>query len=652
MPTSKTSKSSYVVNIPEVSQLSGDFFYNFYTKDERVSAVNGLNSNLAPRYVALSWAVPPKYEDYQYVVGKETTNQILEKLVSEDGSFSYNYLSRNFSEITGISQAAFQLKFGLNYYTAYDESYFTSLATKKKYIINHFIDSNKSLDPQERTKLENLLKQLHDHYDTLSDLPAQTLGVDVVDAEGNVIDKQNLFKTLTSSLTLNAKLHKYVIQDLLSNSEISKVELDNSVNYKFDVNVSDNIVLSASELKVGDNSAPRLKGYLIRRYRYGKDGNLKEELVRYLNNPQATSFNDSGVVYGGKYVYAVSVVAELDILANKTGSNNNPSDTAVLTINIESRSSLFNISCFEFKPPPPPADIKFYFDYIKRNVVMTWDFPVNPQSDIKQFQVFRRRSFDHPFELIAQYGFDRSLTDFISTPILTAEFEKNIELLQTGAVQQPAAFSDKRYTTGEKVDANNIENMDATLRYLVKDLELPIYRHADNDFVVDDEFFESTSFIYAMCAVDAHGMISNYSSQYRVTFDFFKNSLVTELVCDEGCPRTYPNMNIRSDTFKDAINTTGKKLKNLEIYFTPEYFNVLDERGTQFNVVAIQNTQTQNVNEKPYYQFQMINLDNSRSQVLKINIENPPPPPKDTITIIQAVPPEVEPPDIWEELLT
>jgi len=650
MTTSKVSKSSYVVNVPEVLQLSGDFVYNFYTKNERVSATNGLNANLAPRYVSLSWVAPPKYENYQYVVGKETTNQLLEKLVTEDSSFSSNYLSRNFSEVTDVKQAALQLK---NYYGFSDFFYFNSLLDKKQKIIKDFIESNASLNPQERSRLEQNLKHLHDAYDALTDLPSQTLGLDVVDAEGNVIDKQNLFKTLTSSLSLNVKLHKYVIQDLLSNAEISKIELDKFANYKINVNNSDDIVLQASEIKVGENSTPRLKGFLIRRYRYGQDGNLTEELVKYLNNPQATSFNDSGVVYGGNYVYAVSVVAEIDILANKIGSNNNPSGTDTLTINIESRLSLFNISCFEFKPPPPPTDIKFYFDYIKRNVAMTWDFPVNPQSDIRQFQVFRRKSFDHPFELIAQYGFDRSLTDYITAPILTSEFEGSLNF--EGMPYSPndaSQISNKKYTTGERVDANNIENMDPSLRYLVKDSDLPVYKHVDEDFVVDNEFFESTSYIYAMCAIDAHGMISNYSSQYRITYDFFKNSLITEMVCDEGSPRTYPNMNLRSDTFKDSINTTGMKLKNLEIYFTPEYFNVLDEQGTEFNVVSIQKPNSQTDDEKPFYQFQMINLDNSKTQVLRINIEQPPPPPQDTITIIQDVPPEIEPPDIWQDLVT
>lgn len=638
MPISKTSRSSYVVNIPEVANFSSDFVYNFYTIDERTAADNNKNSQIAPRYVALSWSPLSKFENYSYIVGKETTQDLISKIVSEDDTFSQFYYSRNFSEVTDVQKGAIDLK---SYFAFTDFPDTISSINNKNKLLELMSNSIKNIK-QKKSDVDAAVKKIHDQYDALSDLPSQVLGLQVVDAQGVIVDKENLFKTLATSLSLNVKISNLVGQDVLSNAEVGKKELDLFVNFKSNkANNGEDIVLTASELKRTSgtqkiDSFPRIKGYIVRRYRYGSDGGLTEEFVKYLNDSSLNSYNDSGVVYGGKYVYSINVVAELDIFADQIDS----AIPDILTINIVSRSVFTDISCYEFKPPPPPTDIKFNFDYVKRNVIITWDFPINPQSDIRQFQIFRRASTDQAYELIAQYGFDRSTTSFETRPVLSSEL--GLRSSATDPDQTSGNFQDRRFTTGEIVDANNIPTMRSEFKHLVKDLDLPTYRHDDLDFIIDNEFFESTSFIYALCSVDAHGMISNYSSQYRVTFDFYKNQLVSELVCDEGSPRTYPNMNLRSDTFKDAINTTNMKVKSLDIYFSPDYYEVLDEIGTVFKVVNIQLPDKQSLSQKPFYQMQIINLDNQKTKVLRMNVEQPPPPPQDIITVIDNAPEEVE----------
>jgi hypothetical protein len=230
--------------------------------------------------------------------------------------------------------------------------------------------------------------------------------------------------------------------------------------------------------------------------------------------------------------------------------------------------------------------------------VIHWDMPVNPQRDVKQFQVFRRKSIREPFELIAQYGFDRSETG-------------------NGATG--------RYKTGERVDANNIENMNVDDLYLVKEqdpriveMSYPVFMHVDEEFTVDSEFFTSSEYIYSICSVDAHGMISNYSSQHHVVFDPYMNKLVTKVVCDAGSPRPYPNMNLRMDAFKDVLSVSGDSARKLDVYFTPEYLGVKDDRNMKYKVVEAQTT-----NQNPYYVLQLINLDNQKTQILKINVKDP-----------------------------
>ena len=640
MPNSKLSRSTYVVNIPEVTNFSSDFVYNFYTIKERTESINNINSQLSPRYVALSWNPLSRSENYDYVDGNETTEALINNIVSEDDTFSRFYYSRNSSEVTDIQKAAIDLDvyFGLNFVNDFFD-------ISNKNALLKIIASSDTFT-KKKSAIDEKIKGIYDQYDALSDLPAQVLGLQVVDAQGIIVDKGNLFKTLTSSLSLNVKINKLVAQDVLSNAEIGNQELDQLKKLIPGSDESKDVILPASELKSINNGTvtthrPRIKGYIIRRYRYDSDGGLTEEFVKYLKNSSLSSYNDSGVVYGGKYVYSLNVVAEIDIL----GDSDNDGKVDILTVKIASRSVLTDVSCYEFKPPPPPADIKFNFDYVKRNVIITWDFPVNPQSDIKQFQVFRRATLDQPFELIAQYGFDRSTTSFEAKSKLNSE----LGLSAADSDQTSGNFENSRFITGEIVDANNISSMSSEFKHLVKDFDLPTYKHVDVDFVIDNEFFESTSYIYAICSVDAHGMISNYSSQYKVNFDFYKNRLISQLICDEGAPRTYPNMNLRSDTFKDSINTTGMKIKSLDIYFSPDHYEVIDESGTNFKVVNIQLPDKQQQIEKPFYQMQIINLDNQKMKVLKMNIEQPPPP-ADIITVLAAPPAEIEVVDFIQQV--
>jgi len=635
MATSKRSKSSSHINIPEVKNFTGDFFYNFYTIDERVNATADINATIAPRYVNLTWQSTTLFNAYFFGNTSESTTSILQKLISEDDSFSNLYISKNFSEVNDITKAAINLN---SFYEAEQGWFDKSLKDKKDAIVKKF----------EGSTFSQLQDKLGTQYDLLADLPSATIGLDVFDSEGNLLDKGNLFKSMASSLSLNVRIHKQVTKDVLTSSEIIQEEIDELINLSSDPNSQKNADITSFD-STENNPKIEFIGYLIKRYRYQEDGSLREEFTKIIKNINVTFYNDTGVVYGGKYVYAISTIFKVPMIGIVTEGNQ--SYSANFFVYMQSRPSFFDISCFEYKPPPPPADIQFFFDYIKRNLTMTWDYPANSQSDIKQFQIFRRRSLDHPFELIYQYGFDTSEPGYIAKSAITSEFEDRLlEKNNAGEIvtpsEQQAFFSGRRYTTGEKVDANNIENMSPDLRNLVIDLgtigerSRPVFKHTDEDFVVDIENFTTTTFIYAMSSVDAHGMISNYSSQYKVSFDIYKNKLTIELVCDEGSPRAYPNLNLAIDTFKDSINTTGMKLKNLEIYFDPENFQVIDNKGTTFDVVSIQKPEDP-PDAKPFYHFQMINLDNQLTQVLRINVGKIPIPPEDIITVIQT-PPEEE----------
>lgn len=602
----KISDSIYSVNLPEVRDFSAEFIYNFYEQQERTT-ISSLNVSAGasrpldkvPRYISLSWD-PLQKTNFEFIKKSESTDEIVSSLISEDSSFSSKFISQNFSDVASIEQASFDLFNFAKLNNQRDKQTIESIHAKREDLLKQISD-NWLFNSLEQSSFADVASA----YDAIADLPIDLVGLRVYDSENNLVDNQDFFKGLASALSLNVKINKLALPDFFTGSDSAILSSSLSTyknDYEFAKKFTGNtnfVEVSSFKLRRGSpgssaaddtaNSPPRVKGYLLKRYRKQGDS-LNQEMVHYINDPYVLNYNDRDVLYGAEYVYTISVIAEVDILALEGGQIN---DYDILTINLESRTSSVYLTCFEFTSPPPPTEIKFIYDYIKKNVVVYWDFPVNHQADIKQFQVFRRRTLQEPFELIAQYGFDRSAT---SLPDNT------------------------RFLTGEVVDANNISNMPQELVQLVKDGEYPVYRHVDKDFIVDTEFFETTSYIYALASVDAHGMISNYSTQHFVKFDPYKNKLVSTIVCDEGSPRQYPNLNLKFDTFKDAINTINENLKNLEVHFTPEYYAVEDERGKRFNVVEVQSSQKQ---DKPYYLMQLINLDNQIVRTIKINISDP-----------------------------
>lgn len=599
---SKFTSPVIVANIPEVKNFFGSFVYNFYTKNERTKSLKKedgewrVDVDKSPRYVALKWN---PLEVTNFILSQEdapeTLEQLLEKLNSEDESLSPLYVSENFSDILSLQKGSSDFK---NYTTLINEKKIDSTNKIKEEILKAISDSTDANDPA----VQSMFAKIAEAYDAVADVSSNLLGSNIYNKSSvglettKIADKQDFFKNLVESLTLNLKIHKLALFDVFSSKivELKEKELEKFDSYKsfakaYLKNGGDQY-LSMYPLKLGatkDDDLPVVKGYIVKRHRVTPTGIVLEH-QEFIKNPSIVTYNDQGVIYGETYVYSINVVAELSF----TSIGKAKADYLPIIVNFMSRPSIFEITCTEFTPPPPPVELDFAFNYQDRNLLVYWDFPVNTQHDIKQFQVFRRKSIKHPFELIKQYGFDDS----------------------------DVGPNGTRYVTGELVDANNYANMREDLKYLVSLETGPVYKHIDKDFVVDDEFFETTSYIYALTSVDAHGITSNYSAQYMVSFDPFKNKINTKLVCFEGCPKAYPNLNLKIDTFKDSINTIGQEFKEIKVYFTPEYLRIQDEDENKFQIVEAKTTNGQS---DPYYLIQMLNLDNQLLNSVRINIKDP-----------------------------
>jgi len=261
-------------------------------------------------------------------------------------------------------------------------------------------------------------------------------------------------------------------------------------------------------------------GYMIERFEIGSGDRIGSKRTFYISNPRICNYKDLNIRYGVQYVYSVRSVAAFFVTAVDENSRLQKSKFLVA-----SRPSTFSsILTEEYVPPPSPADLNFYWDYQRAALQINWAFPSNPQRDVKGWQVFRRKTIDEPFSLIAQLDFDDSV---IKTP------------------------------SAETIDKSLIKKFTSS-----------------TTFYVEPEFNKDSDFIYAICSIDAHAMTSNYSAQFRVRFDRVQNRLIKSLVSESGAAKQYPNTYLKAELSLDSVKST--KTEKMRIFFDPEYLAVKD----------------------------------------------------------------------------
>ena len=125
--------------------------------------------------------------------------------------------------------------------------------------------------------------------------------------------------------------------------------------------------------------------------------------------------------------------------------------------------------------------------------------------------------------------------------------------------------------------------------------------------------------IYAICAIDAHGQVSNYSSQIAIKYNFFNKHLETDLVSTPGAPLFYPNIFIKRKTkFIDnddkivTITPIVENISKITLYATPD-FAIINNDSVSLN---------NNYTYKEKYKFNIFKVENSKNFIDDIDIEN------------------------------
>jgi len=198
-----------------------------------------------------------------------------------------------------------------------------------------------------------------------------------------------------------------------------------------------------------------------------------------------------------------------------------------------------DVVCKEFDPPPPPTGVSAEYDKLVGKLFLKWRHPTNYENDVKGYQILKRKSLEEPF-------------------VLAYQLEGH---LQTDA-----------YELTELVSVNNI-------------VKTPGYIP---DFFKDETYDKNILCIYAIRSIDAHGMVSNYSEQIAIYYDFLRDKLIVDSVATQGARVDYPNETVRNKSifFENKVDVVDnlpivRNPKKISVYITPDYGTVLSSDGDE-----------------------------------------------------------------------
>lgn len=560
--TSSVSLPFYFLYLPKAETISGDFVYNYYTRNEGISEVVSLD------------AVDAESDEYNF---------ILENW--ESGTYP-RQINLEFSNTSGFPAAEISdlATYVNDQKIIYEESPFNNS-------FSGVIVADTAVDE----KIYETARILEDTETASSDIlnvaKLQSAGYGFSKAgtrESVIASYQNDIK----SIVLGVSLNNLIVSDVLKTASRWQTSfyvdeyasLFSSAQTVQDSAVGDaagedlftisedklnTIVTSISSISsesTGTASAAttsEVVGYIIEKYGEQLDGSTLRYSDIIISNPSTTTYSDSSVRYGGVYKYKIRTVYRCTFVTLSGENEDGSPSYVVMSILAASEGAQAVISCVESSPPLPPGNITF--QQTLSGLYIRWNFPINTQKDIKRFQVFRRKKIESPFILQKEINFDKTIYP---------------------------------YTTGESIPISLLQIESA-----------PVKHYLDSQFNdLDDDY------IYALCSIDAHGLSSGYSDQYRVRFDKFTGKLIVTRISTEGAPKPFPNVNILSDFFSDVIKDSGHS--RIRLYFDPEY-NDVTRSGSSLSLVSKTST------GEATYKIGITELNLGQSQTIDIIVNDP-----------------------------
>ena len=583
-PETITSRPVMLSSLPEVSSITGMFFYNYFTPDERITEDQDVLSPSNKSLVAS--------EDSP----SETISTITDKRLLAYYKKSSQFPRVNLVKIVGpsgvdaqvlTSQQQASLRENLTYVNASSTFRRVGLSiTNTK--IDETTSNNLNVDTQTTGRPTDILGSLvtpmqsgYVYSTTQGDTITSALGQAYAGISFNTSLIANTAADLVrGSLASYKNVH---VEELISSiSAVSDAQDAVITQDPYVVRLSDFEqsfpTIDIQEIQDPSTASRSLKntlvGFVVEKYSLNFDGTIKVYDSIIYTSPVYRSFTDSNVAYGRSYRYRIRCIYACEFEVTLVNGGN---DVGLykITVPLVSNGKDALVDCIDRVAPPPPVDLRFRYLGEAQGLAVTWQFPVNLQRDIKKFQVYRRSNISEPFRLLRVFDFDDSIIKTEDPDLIPAQ--------------------------------------------LITTSTLPCTLYKDASFTKDSKF------IYAIVAVDAHGLSSNYSMQIEVTYDKYRNRIINKIISRSGAARPYPNIYLNVDTFVDTMKMSG--YKKLSVYFDPDYAKVqqttvsTDGSSTR-SPVDFDHIVFSNESDDNNYKLMIVNTDMQKSQTLTLKIKN------------------------------
>lgn len=554
------------VDAPEPTNATGKFVYKYFTPNERkeytgktgIATRSSINPD-SPRWIDISYTPPQaeakaatSQEVTSYIAGNSLLELCRRGFLHIEDSISSDRFMRAQVTAAGIDMKAVGILSGSAQSVTDDEGTIPSSLSELSRRIAQSLTGIRSDAPvdlvlsasaaQNDVEVgQTILKYINSSGQAAQRITYQNgetkeqfeRKIDIVSDRQETLGINKLVYdnvALASTCNVNHLLHDEINDLRISSFETQKTARTRSASAGISAETYDVSVNAFSTIPRATTSYRSvLLGYLIEKLEISGGEVIEHESVLIVGS-NSQSFRDKEVNYGSTYKYRVRAIFMRETAATFSASGRFGLAKFLVASSGESAEVLVN--CIEEIPPPAVTDFLLTYDYDVQGVRVSWSLPVNPQRDIKYFQVFKRSSLLSPFRLVHVIDFDDST---------------------------------ERETLRETYPMSIVEST-------------PIVKCV----YVDKKTQPEAEMIYAVCAVDAHGLSSGYSMQISGVFHRSKNRLETKLVSRSGAPKTYPNLYIDEDTFVDVARVSESR--TLLTIFDPEALRVTMPGGKQLNL--------------------------------------------------------------------
>lgn len=581
---SRSSPTIPLFNVPAPLDVVVRFVYNFFLPDERI------NSDGVPRYQGqgtLDDDDPSSVKDAELELPRyiEIHFTPAPSAIGDDTRVGTGLdIETNSDSIIMEESTVSETNLAINY----KDPHVKKRMENKAELLAGLLD----VDPL--TSPSNKAQRLYDSYPLLNQ-PNSTATMGIEEYLQQIFEETKIgfvnqvgeFKPVSvfvkaSQMTINSTLFRkaadsivggnYAVQD--PNKQVLINEVSNSSFYRESPDEQLHLTHVAESTAVADpNPVIGTNGYIIIRREKRADGTAGENRRYFLQGRTNTRFIDTEILYGSVYSYSVRRVIEARVGISHQGRGRRRTYNKATFLIASEPSTIQSVEASENIPPIEPDGVFYRFNYDDgAGLFIKWQIPSGRQRDVKYFQVFRRKTIENAYECIAEIDFDNSE---VKSP--KREFVLPARRIKASA---------------------------------------PVTMFLDTGFDRDSDY------IYAVVALDAHGLTSGYSAQSRVGFDRRKNRLTLQNISRSGAPKQYPNFfvdpklddNIHVNSLtQDAMMTSRRR--RAKVYFDPDLI--------QYDTQALERVPLLATDKiSGFYKLLLINTDRQKSADADIVIED------------------------------